>query len=49
MKIDLSYGKSVLEVAVPAGAKPTVIRKPSFPVPPSAEAVIEGALGAPIG
>ena len=49
MKIDLSYGKSLLEVAVPAGAKPTVIRKPSFPVPPSAEAVIEGALGSPIG
>jgi nickel-dependent lactate racemase len=49
MKVDLSYGKSVLEVAVPSGARPTVIRKPSFPVPPSAQAVIEDALGSPIG
>lgn len=49
MKVDLSYGKSVLEVAVPSDARLTVIRKPSFPVPPSAQAVIEGALGSPIG
>ena len=49
MKIDLSYGKSVLGVALPPGTRPTVIRKPSIPVPPSAAALIEGALAAPIG
>jgi len=49
MKIDLSYGKSVLGVAMPDGARPTVIRKPSFPVPASAAAVIDGALASPIG
>ena len=49
MKVKLSYGKSVLGVTLPEGARPTVIRKPSFPVPPSATAVIDDALAAPIG
>ncbi|UCE31561.1 MAG: DUF2088 domain-containing protein, partial [Burkholderiales bacterium] len=49
MKIDLSYGKSVLGVTMPEGARATVIRKPSFPVPPSPQALIEDALRAPIG
>lgn len=49
MKIDLSYGKSVLGVTLPAEARATVIRKPSFPVPASPQAVIDGALAAPVG
>ena len=49
MKIDLSYGKSVLGGILPSAARPTVIRKPSFPVPPSPQAVIDGALAAPVG
>ena len=49
MKIELSYGKSVLGVTLPRGARPTIIRKPSFPVPPSPQALIESALAAPIG
>ncbi len=49
MKIELSYGKSTLGVALPANARPTVIRKPSFPVPASPAAVIEAALASPIG
>jgi len=49
MKIDLSYGKSVLGVAMPAGARPTMIRKPSFPAPPPATTLIDGALATPIG
>ena len=49
MKVDLSYGKSVLEVNLPGAARPTVIRKPSCPVPPSVAAVIDGALASPIG
>jgi len=49
MKVDLSYGKSVLGVNLPPRARATVIRKPSFPVPDSPEAVIEGAFAAPIG
>ncbi len=48
MKIDLSYGKSVLSVTLPEGARPTVIRKPSFPVPASPQALIERALAQPI-
>jgi len=49
MKVSLSYGKSMLEVQMPAGARATVIRKPSLPVPSSAPAVIDAALDAPIG
>jgi nickel-dependent lactate racemase len=49
MKIDLSYGKSVLSVTLPPGARPTVIRKPSFPLPASAQGVIDAALAAPVG
>ncbi len=49
MKIDLSYGKSVLSVTMPQQARPTVIRKPAFPVPDSPRELIEGALRAPIG
>ena len=48
MKIDLSYGKSVLSVTLPAGARPTVIRKPSFPVPAEPGTLIERALAQPI-
>lgn len=49
MKIELSYGKSTLGVALPEHARATVIRKPSFPVPASGASVIEAALEAPIG
>lgn len=49
MKIDLSYGKSALGITMPPGARPTVIRKPSFPVPKSERALIDDALASPIG
>jgi nickel-dependent lactate racemase len=49
MKIDLSYGKSVLSVTLPRGARPTIIRKPSFPVPAPPHELIDRALAAPIG
>ncbi len=49
MKVELSYGKSVLEVELPAEARATVIRKPAFPLPASPAALVDAALDAPIG
>ncbi len=49
MKIDLSYGKSVLGVTMPPRVEPTVIRKPAFPSPEPPATLIEKALNAPIG
>lgn len=48
MKVDLAYGRSSIAVTLPDGAEPTIIRKPPFPVPGSAESVIRAALEAPI-
>ncbi len=49
MKIDLSYGKSVLSVTLPRGVEPTIIRKPAFPTPASPAELIDTALNGPIG
>ncbi len=49
MKVELAYGRSSIEVALPEGARPTVIRKPRFPAPPPAAEVIAKAFDKPIG
>ncbi len=49
MKVDLAYGRGLLSVTLPEGAEPTIIRKPSFPLPAASETVIREALDQPIG
>ena len=49
MKIDLAYGQIGLNVDLPDSARPTIIRKPSVPVPASPEAVVAKAMASPIG
>ncbi len=49
MKIQLAYGRSGLEVTLPAAATPTVIRKPALTVADDAAALVEYALDHPVG
>jgi nickel-dependent lactate racemase len=47
--IDISYGKGKLSVHLPAGARPTVIRKPALPKLADPAAAVRQALDHPMG
>ena len=49
MDIRLEYGRNGLDLALPDGACPTVIRKPEMALPEDPQAAIEAALQAPMG
>ena len=48
-RIDLLFGKGHLPIALPEGARPTIIRKTVLPKLPDPHGAIAGALCAPIG
>lgn len=49
MRVELSYGRGTLPVALPPQANVTVIRKPAMPVLPDPAGAVEAALAAPVG
>jgi lactate racemase len=48
-RIDLLFGKGHLPVALPAGVRPTIIRKDAMPKLPDPRAAIATAFGHPVG
>ena len=49
MRIELSYGRTGLQVELPDGLDVRVIRKPAMPLIADAGAAIREALGRPVG
>ncbi len=49
MQITLDYGRTPLTVALPEGARPTIIRKPAMALPPDPAAAVAAAIDGPIG
>ena len=49
MEIDLAFGRTGLNVALPEAVQPVVIRKPALTLPEDPVAAIAGALDAPTG
>jgi lactate racemase len=47
MQVELSYGRGTLQVELPRGVRPTLIRKPAMPVYEDPKAAVEAALRAP--
>lgn len=48
-EIQLLYGREPLRVALPDGCQPTIIEKPSMPIPEDPVGLIQAALDRPVG
>ncbi|QDV07966.1 hypothetical protein Poly30_35020 [Planctomycetes bacterium Poly30] len=48
-EVQLLYGRQPLRITLPEGCQPTLVEKPSMPIPEDPVALIEGALDRPVG